>query len=671
MPKIVPWTNEQAEQELKKRLSYVKQARQEVELEWKDAERILYGTRDQEATVSFSSKAEIDPLDWEASRTRKAIQVNQAFKNHRFLHSQLAANPPSVIPRPTSNDPSDRQKADAADRLIRYAVRKYKMQEHFDLASNNCLAAGTVIVKTIWDPNGGEPLDVDPVTNDLLMEGEIAVSVPSHWDIFPDPDAIIPDEVKWVFERIYMSYEECLYRFPDKKDLLKEYRIQERDVDEQYESHSNHSIGPRYDVVEVYQYWEKGLPHNGMIGRFCYCTRDGKLLSNIEPSPFKFSRPKDRGIAVPSIPEELAAQQQTPEKASLPYHWFTDIDVPGRLWGRSTLFYQGPLQDLHNQMLNVMIDTLEAHGVPRIVLPVGAEISDESITNTPWDVIKIDGGQGEPHFMQPMPMPPAFGELMGLVSGGINDLAGVNDSMFGVQKREQSGFSMQYATNQGNMIRRRLFNKYILCVESTYKAYLNLVRKYWEIPRVISVLGKEKAFESESVKGADIDGGYDLVCEYGASLSLDPTSRREEILTLMPLFEKAGIEPRSLLSLMKLNELEGFYDKTQLAADRQREVFEEIIKKGLYVQPEELQDHQNMLAYAYEFLMTSEFKYLPEDAKVLIRQHVKDREQLAAQVAGGGAMPGPGGGAPAPGTQLPGPDAMGGMPPDMTQMIPK
>jgi len=38
-------------------------------------------------------------------------------------------------------------------------------------------------------------------------------------------------------------------------------------------------------------------------------------------------------------------------------------------------------------------------------------------------------------------------------------MAGVNDSMFGQQKREQSGFSMQYATNQGKMVRRRLFNK--------------------------------------------------------------------------------------------------------------------------------------------------------------------------------------------------------------------
>jgi hypothetical protein len=323
------------------------------------------------------------------------------------------------------------------------------------------------------------------------------------------------------------------------------------------------------------------------------------------------------------------------------------------------MVYQGPLQDLHNQMLNVMVDTLEAHGVPRIILPDGTEISDESITNTPWDVIKInnDGGK-DPRFMEPMAMPAAFGDLLQLVAGGIDAMAGVNDSMFGVQQREQSGFSMQYATNQGNMIRRRLFNKYVKLVEGIYKSYLNLVRKHW------TTSGKEKRFEATAIKGTDIDGGFDIVVEYGASLSLDPTSRREEILTLSPLFEKAGVQPNTLLGLMKLNDLDSLYDRTQLARDRQKETFEEIIEKNLYIPPREMQDHQGMLQFAYEFLMTSEFKYLLPEQQALIEEHIKAREQLVANQATG-QMGGPaaGPGAPVPEGALAGPGPAGAPPP--------
>jgi hypothetical protein len=297
-----------------------------------------------------------------------------------------------------------------------------------------------------------------------------------------------------------------------------------------------------------------------------------------------------------------------------------------------------------NKIDTVTLENMQAHGVARIILPEGSEIADDSITNSPWDIIKITGSQ-PPHFMAPMPMPQIIPDLMGRYKGGIDDTSGINESMLGQQSRETSGFSMQYATNQGNMIRRRLFNKYVLFVEEIYKSFLRVVQKHWEIPRVISVLGKEKAFESTEIKGADIDSGFDLVVEYGASLSLDPTSRREEILTLMPLFEKAGVESRQILNMLKLNELSGLYDTLELASDRQREIFEEMIATGLYIAPEELQDHKNMLSFAYHYLMTTEFKYLQDDEKVLIRRHVREREQLAAAGVGaaalGGAAPGP------------------------------
>jgi hypothetical protein len=141
------------------------------------------------------------------------------------------------------------------------------------------------------------------------------------------------------------------------------------------------------------------------------------------------------------------------------------------------------------------------------------------------------------------------------------------------------------------------------------------------------------------LKGADIEGGYDLVAEYGASLSIDPTARREEIITLMPIFEKAGIDTRTILSLLKLNDLDGAYDRVTMAADRQREIFEEMIKNDLYIKPKELQDHKNMLAFSYDYLMSSEFKYLTPEHQALLERHIKDREALAAQGPQPGVAP--------------------------------
>ena len=224
--------------------------------------------------------------------------------------------------------------------------------------------------------------------------------------------------------------------------------------------------------------------------------------------------------------------------------------------------------------------------------------------------------------------------------------------MFGQQSREQSAASMQYATNQGNMIRRRLFNKYVLCVESIYKAMLDLARKHWDTERTIRVLGQEKAFEALSIKGTDIDGGYDVVGEYGVTLSLDPITRRQEIMQLQPMFEKAGIPARMSMKMMKLNELEGMFDKLQMAEDRQREIFEEMGESGRYLEPEGDMDHENMLAWALDYFMTAEFKYLPESTRVLCKQHYQARLSLAAQEKSGGLSGQPQAPGPAAATDL-------------------
>ena len=266
-----------------------------------------------------------------------------------------------------------------------------------------------------------------------------------------------------------------------------------------------------------------------------------------------------------------------------------------------------------------------------MVLPEGCKVADEGITDTPWEIIETTGNQ-QPHFIGVPTTLPESTALRDRLQAGSDDMAGVNDAMQGKQEREQSGFSMQFATNQGNMIRRRLFNKYVLFVEAIYKGYLSLIQRHWKTVRMIKVLGRENAYESIAVKGSDIIGGFDLVVEYGASLSLDPTSRREEIMALMPIFDKYEVDGKSVLGMLRLNELDGMFDLAELSETRQTEIFEHIIEENgrVYIPPRDKQDHQGMLAYCYKFVMTSEYRDLDEDIKALIDQHIEERENMEA-----------------------------------------
>lgn len=648
--KVTAWNDELASSNIMKRYRDAQAQRQPFEQRWLKNEQAVYATSTLASMNFMTTSLEASYNSAMPGIDQSGADLNAAytFKNLRFLHAQMSANPPSVVMRPTSSDQEDHRRADAADRVVRWAIRHYDMQENIDQLSLHALLYGTGIAKTIWDSTKGDIVEWNDKDGTVKLEGDITISIPFIWNVFLDPDARTWKDVKWVIERIYVDYDEALARWPDKEEILKSARVT-RDSSIQHAATRQSNLShDRFNSVELLEYWETGLPTNGYLGRYCLTTSGGGVVEGCRPSPFRFRQPgaarraQDSGLPDDVVEEKL---KRTPEQATLPYHILTDIDVPNIVWGRSAVEYASQLQDNLARLDTAVMDNIQAHGVARLILPESSE-AQVNISNSPWDVIKIAGTQ-PPHFMEvPQLMPEMVSTRMNLIQG-INDVMGVNDAMFGVQKRETSGTSMNYATNQGNMIRRRIFNKYVLVVESIYKAILKLVCKHWPINRTIYVLGKEQALEAVDLKGSDIDGGYDIVGEYGVSLSLDPMSRREEILTLQPLFEKAGVPTRTSLKLMKLNELEGMYDKLALAENRQKEIFDEMIATNRYLAPEDLLDHENMIAWALEYFMTQEFQSLEQGLKELCKQHIRNRVQLAAQEKAAlqgpppGATPGP------------------------------
>lgn len=647
-------TPEQQKLELYRRLKNAKQGRVDVERGWREAERIVFTVQNVDEAgsekIALGDGTGIDS----AFTSQPRVSINTVFKNYRFLHSQMSANPPSVVCRPTSEDPKDKRASDASDRLIRYAIRQYKLQELQDRCTGHVLLYGTGFIKMYWNPDSGDVISFNADTGEIVCEGEIEASVPIPWSMFIDPDAETWDKVRFVFERIFMAFDQACVAFPGKEDLLERLRVKAASTGGGQSPPGDSEPQPtflkqqHFDTVEIYQYWEKGLAVNGMQGRFCHCTIDGDVLDKLTTNPFRFAPTKNK------LGDGL---EKGIEVAYLPYDQMTDVDNPTGVWGRATVVYAAPIQDIHNALTNTMIENARSHGVARLLLHEDTAVADDSITNSPYDIVRWTGTR-PPEYQAPMAMPQIMTDLLLLTAQGIDNMFGVNESMFGQQSREQSGFSMQYATNQGNQIRRRLFNKYTLLVEGMFKHFLDLVRKHWKTQRTIYVLGKEKAFEALDIQGADIEGGFDLVVEYGASLSLDPVSRRQELITMMPLFEKAGVDPRDLLRLVKLSELEGAYDLVQMAADRQQEIFDEMEATGTPIAPRELSDHVNMLKYAYDYVMTAHFNLLPEDSKKLIEDHIHAREQLAAK----GPQPGAPGQPQAPGMAPGGP----GQPPSGT-----
>lgn len=633
--KLIVWTPDIARRELHDRIKASQEARERFERLWDRCEQVMYNIGGPRAfkrgTVPDLSQTAYALGGDDTSGFAEANSgVNYAFKNVRFIHSQLSANPPTIACRPQTPDAEDRRKALAGENLKQFALRKFKLQEKQDQVSLSTVIYGTGVLKVFNNPDAGEILDVDAEGN-ITAEGDFELLPLNIRNVFVDPDATCEDEIRYVIEKKFIPYEDALQMWPGQKHMLENYRVRDK-----YEQSRNSydTASWHHDAVVIYEYWEKGSPSTAMLGRYAICLEDGSLLSDVTTNPHAFTPPAKDGC----MEDGTEPSKRRFPVAKLPYKFFTDIDVPGTIWGMCSLMYALDMQNVVLDLDAASVDNAYAHSAARIILPEGAEIAEGSITNSPLDIIKITGTQ-PPHFMAPAPLQQAAIELRNTYVRGIDDVFGVNESMFGQQSRETSGFSMQYATNQGNMIRRRLFNKYTMFVEDIYNTLFDLVRKHWTTPRTIHVIGAENTMNAVSFSGADIAGGFDIVGEYGTNFSLDPVSRRQEILTLYPVLKEAGIEATKVVEMLRLNDFSKPSIES-LGEERQKEIFHEMITRNTYIPPTEMQDHKNMLAWAYYWLMTAEYRDLSDEHKALIRQHIVDREELIKKLTPPAGPPG-------------------------------
>lgn len=548
------------------------------------------------------------------------IYANYIQKNVRYTVSQLSANPPSVVPEPTSADIKDRRSAQAANNVIKYIMRQYRLQEHKDLAILWMAVCGTAWLKVVHNPQKGDPIEFDPETQTLVTTGDLECYTPRLQDIFPDPTAKTAEEIRYIFERFELSCEYAEYYFG------------------QFIKNKLDSNGNK-DTVEVYQYWEKGLPTNGFLGRFCWCLDDGTILG-------------DKIVPSPHGPVKKLSNGQEFRMATLPYHLITEIDIPGTFWGLSAVNFSLTTQQEVNTLDQVTMSNIRANGSSQLVCHEDTEIAEDSITNNPMDIIKYSGSI-PPTLNSSSPVASIIPQLREMYANQIPEIHGINESQFGKQSRETAAAAMTYATQQGQALAGRVHTKYVQFIEDIYKDCLLIIQEKWTLPRLISVEGKEKAFHTIQFQSSDIAGGYEFRSKYGTDFSLDPIQRRQEVLQLWPIFKEAGLDPRSLLSKLQLNEFETIFGEIDMAQDRQQEYFDRMVTSptGEYFPPQDLEDHQNMVKYAKGYLMSAEFFNIQDTVvKENIKRHVRERIELSAQEIASASpqVPAADGGAPSP-----------------------
>ena len=449
------------------------------------------------------------------------VVINYAFRDVRLIHAQMSANPPVVTARPATTDGEDLRRSEAANFVIEFGKDYYKMMEHIDLCNLSTIVYGTGYIITAWNPLGGHLVSYDEKTGETEMEGEIRIYSPDTWDILIDAKAKRKDDIRFFIEKQEIPLDLAQAMFPNHwQKLLEQSNPNAQDGDSYAEGLRDVNLQQEQSIY-IYKYYEKGLPINAMQGRFCFLDKAGEVIGKVDVNPYQF---------VTSVQGKDEGEETTPmPSAQLPLHILTDVDVPCQVYGKSWLDWSLQSQDTMNRIDSMRMDNVRAAGISRMIVPADANIPEDKITDDAFEIITSESNLS-PFYVNPPSLYGDVDKIRETLRGSIDELAGVNDAMLGESQRETSGYQMSYATNQANMVRRRLFNKYIQHVQDSYEFYLNLAIKHWDLPKTIKVLGSENAYDTLDIAGQDISSGYHIKVEYGSAFSLDPTTKRQELL---------------------------------------------------------------------------------------------------------------------------------------------
>ncbi len=555
------------------------------------------------------------------STSSVSMETCYAMKYARYLLAQASANPPSCIPTPKTADYGDRKGALAADGFLTYGRKKTITQEIQDRRMLGTFTYGTGFSKTFFNKKLGD-IKTDKENETVETFGDIDSYSPSTWNVWLDAKAKCEEDIEHFFEKTTKSSDECCSRWPEFEDRFYADNKKENEVNQLYKKHTK----------EIWEYWLRGDPWNGFAGCMAYFLFENDEVTILESdvNPFPGAR--------------------------LPYRIQGDIDEPAQVYCRSVIDYIAPLQLLLNFLDTTVTQQAEVHGSAKLVIWGGMKLANEAIDNSFTKVLEVSGYANgvTPQYIKPASLLQHIPYIRDRVLQGMEALAGLSESSFGQVNREMSGFASQTAINSANLTRRRFFVKYQKVTEDTCNDYLELVQMHYKEKKQLKIIGKEDAFTIGYFNGADIEGKYDFTSEYGTALSLDPASRREEIMLMMPLLEKAKVSPKQILGYLRMSDSKNAIDIAERARTRQFEIFDEmeatymLTEELNQIEPEKNEEHADMLEACREYRVSAQFKTLPPDLKKLIDEHYDLRlaaaSALSAQPAdttgGAGAMAG-------------------------------
>jgi hypothetical protein len=249
----------------------------------------------------------------------------------------------------------------------------------------------------------------------------------------------------------------------------------------------------------------------------------------------------------------------------------------GRFYRKSVVQSLTPVQNEINRTYAQLIKAKNLMTKPQFFYQEGS-LDPRRITSRAGLYIPVKPGFSTPTAVPMQGMPAYVMQLVQSMNTFLEDISGQHQVVSGPDSKAMSASGLSLMQESDDNFLSSIYDSIEAATEVVGRMYLSLVVQFWDLPRLVKVLGGERSFEAKMLTGVDIKNGCDLRIDSQSGL---PISKAGRIATITDWIDKGIIDKEDGLEAMEMGTLGKVWER--MGADKNAARKENITIRDLSV----------------------------------------------------------------------------------------
>lgn len=528
----------------------------------------------------FYGNSAIDEL----SSGKTVMTVNQYSSLVRSLHTLVTQNRPATEARAINTDHQSQAVCLMANGLLDYYMKEKKLEEHLKNACLMALFLREGWLTAEWNVNLGDPIAVDPDTQEPIKNGDVEYNTYSILDIIRPTRG----ESSWYIIRKQINKFDLIAQFPEKESEILNYHCsleEQRKWSLSYIADTEEvNEDDNVELLVFYHSKTPALPEGRMV------TQVGDTV--LTDGPLPYNRPYVYAIKA--------------------------MDAFQTAFGHSPAMDLIPLQDALDTCFSIALSNINSFGVGSLVSEKGSlqinQIKDGLLH------LEVSKGASAPQMLNMLQIPAEIFNFSEMLIKNQETISSVNSVARGNPPSQMSGTAMALIAQQALTFSSSLQQSYNNLIENIGSATIELLQTYAKAPRVAQIAGKTKKSYVKQFTGKELEGVSRIVVDVANSFTKTTAGKVEVANNLL----QSGliINPEQYIQVVNTGNLEPLteHDTAQLMLIRSEN---EALSEGKPVPVLMTDDHSLHVLEHSAVLNDPEIRLNPQIIQPIL-QHIQE-----------------------------------------------